>query len=556
MAVLLFVGVPGCGGAAPSDGDGPAGEAPPARADRAGGDSSGLGLAVPASDRGSGDSPGSPQGATDPQPPSDESPEVAPQLVSDIETIIANGIARAAKESKGKAGSSNCAVSMMAVDLATGEVLIRRMDGMPMVPASNLKLLTVAAALAGMGPQGEFRTPFEAVGEIRDGVLEGDLVVRAGGDPLYQVDGDGSLDRWLEPLAKSLKAAGIERVAGALILDEGNWLTPGPGPDWPSPSDHWQMYCALAGGFTANAGSFRATVTPMPKRGKVDVTLRPKSHGLKRRGSVSIGKRNAVNVGANKNGVTVKGTIPGSSAPLVSEFSAPDPVELFGHATVGWLASAKIAIEGGFVRTRNWEPKGKVVHTIRTPIIEVLEPILKDSHNSVADQLFLALGQTAEGAGTREAAAKAVRSALELIGVPDDGLVQVDGSGLSKANRTNAMQLVALVAAVLQTGGPMADAFLDALPVSAESGSLRKRMGKTSAAGRIRAKTGWVNGASSLSGVATTLEDRTIVFSILVSYPRVSGLNTKAWKPMQDEICTALVDWKRESDGSRAAKSQ
>lgn len=481
---------------------------------------------------------------------------VAAELVSKIETIIANGIRLAQKESQGKAGSQNCAVSMMAVELATGQVLVRRMEGLPMIPASNMKLLTAAAALAGMGSDGEFQTRFERVGEIRDGVLEGDLVVRAGGDPLYSSEGDGSLDPWLAPLAKSLKAAGIERVAGALVLDEGDWQTPGPAPEWPSPSDHWQMYCALAGGFTANAGSFRATVTPEPKRGRVDVTLRPKSHGLKRRGSVTIGKRNAVNVGANKNGVTVKGTIPGSSAPLVSEFSAPDPVDLFGHATVGWLAAHQVAVEGGFVRARGWGPRGEVVHTIRTPITEVLEPILKSSHNSVADQLFLALGHSAEGAGTRQAAAKAVRSALDQIGVPDDGLVQVDGSGLSKANRTNAMQLVALVAAVLQTGGAMADAFLDALPVSAESGSLKKRMSGTSAAGRIRAKTGWVNGASSLSGVAATREGRTLVFSILVSYPRVSGLNTKAWKPMQDEICNALVEWTPGDGSSSPRKDQ
>lgn len=465
------------------------------------------------------------------------------RLVSDVETIIANGIATANENSKGKANAKNCAVSLMAVDLASGEVLLRRLPDLPLVPASNLKLMTVAASLAGLGPEGAFVTPFEAVGEVRDGVLEGDLVVRAGGDPLYRVEGDGSLKPWLLPLAQSLRAAGIERVAGALVLDEGNWLEPGPGPQWPSPSDHWQMYCALAGGFSANGGSFRATVTPMPESGKVDVVLRPRNHGLTRKGSVKIGKRNAVNVGANSNGVTVRGTIPGSSAPLVSEFSAPDPVDLFGHATVGWLANNGIAIDGGFVRARNWEPKGSVVHTMRTPIVDVLTPILKDSHNSLADQLFLALGAQTEGAGTREAAARAVRSALDKINVPSDGLVQVDGSGLSKANRTNAIQLVALVAAVLKTGGKMADAFVAALPVAGESGSLKQRMRGTPAEGRVRAKTGWVNGASSLSGVATTLSGRRVVFSILISYPRVGGLNTSAWKPMQDEICEALVAW-------------
>ena len=559
LAVLLVVGFPGCGGE-PSDPEAEpaAGQVPGAPGSENGqgggsnGVSTGLGLAVPTSERGAAptarrlrDPEAQPGSAPVPVDLSvGESAALgAPQLESDVETLIANGIAAAEKASKGKAGASNCAVSMMAVDLESGEVLVRRMADMPLIPASNLKLLTVAAALAGLGPNGAFVTPFEAVGEIRDGVLEGDLVVRAGGDPFYSADGDGSLDPWLAPLADALRSAGIERVAGALVLDEGNWLKPGPGPEWPSPSDHWQMYCALSAGFTANAGSFRSTVTPIPSKGRVDVVLRPKNHGLKRRGSVKIGKRNAVNVGANANGVTVRGTIPGKSDPLVSEFSAPDPVDLFGNAVVGWLADHRIAVEGGFVRSRNWEAQGQLIHTIRTPISDLLAPILKDSHNSVADQLFLALGAQTEGAGTRQAAAKAVRNALDKIKVPSDGLVQVDGSGLSKANRTNAVQLVALVAAVLKTGGAMSEGFLAALPVAAESGSLRKRMVGTPAAGRVRAKTGWVNGASSLSGVATTLAGRQIVFSILVSYPRVGGMNTQAWKPMQDKICTALVEW-------------
>ncbi len=65
----------------------------------------------------------------------------------------------------------------------------------------------------------------------------------------------------------------------------------------------------------------------------------------------------------------------------------------------------------------------------------------------------------------------------------------------------------------------------------------------TAAEGRVRAKTGWVKGASSLSGVVSTLGGREVVFSILVGYPRVDGLNTRAWKPMQDEICVALTEW-------------
>lgn len=581
VAVLAFVGSPGCGseegnsGASERPGDdsniaagasqavggldldlspmeGAAASGAASKAKPAGGgntppgSTAGPSGSTPSGTQAAAGSTGAPS-ATPPAGPASSNMEGGiEELRKGVEKIVANAVAKASKGSKGKANGKNCAVAVMAVDVETGQVLVRRQADLPLIPASNLKLMTVAAALGGLGPDGEFVTNFEALGEIRDGVLEGDLVVRAGGDPLYQAEGSGSIDPWLGPLAEDLKKAGIERIRGALVLDEGTWVQPGPGPQWPSASDFWQSYCALAAGLTVNAGSFRATVTPLPKNGRVDVDLQPRHSGLKRRGSVKLGKKNAVNVGANTAGVTVKGTIPSSSGPLISEFSAPDPVELFGHAFVGGLKDRGIPVDGGFLRTRNVVKTGPVVHSIRTPIVSVFQPILQESHNAIADQLFFALGAQTEGAGTRLAASRAVKAALGKIGVLDDGLVQVDGSGLSKANRTSATQLVALVGAVMKTGGRTASTFLDALPVAGRSGTLSQRMRGTAAEGQVRAKSGWVSGASSLSGVAKTLNGRTIVFSILVGYPRLGGLNRTVWKPMHDDICVLLVEWSPE----------
>jgi D-alanyl-D-alanine carboxypeptidase/D-alanyl-D-alanine-endopeptidase (penicillin-binding protein 4) len=133
-----------------------------------------------------------------------------------------------------------------------------------------------------------------------------------------------------------------------------------------------------------------------------------------------------------------------------------------------------------------------------------------------------------------------VREALEELGVDPAGLVQVDGSGLSRENRARAEQLVALLEAVLRGDPASADAFLSSLAVAGETGTLEDRMGGI--AGRVRAKTGWIAGASALSGFASTDGGETIAFSILVEYPMVGGLNTSCWKPMQDGICKVLVE--------------
>jgi len=60
----------------------------------------------------------------------------------------------------------------------------------------------------------------------------------------------------------------------------------------------------------------------------------------------------------------------------------------------------------------------------------------------------------------------------------------------------------------------------------------------------VRAKTGFIRGASALSGVATTLGGRPLVFSILVGYPRLDGLNDRVWKPLQDDLVERLVEWR------------
>jgi len=467
-------------------------------------------------------------------------------LTRAVESAVAKALDRARKATKGKVHGANTTVSVMAIDASTGRILVQRLAEHPLVPASNLKLMTAAAGLAVLGADGAFVTPFLAVGEIGGGVLEGDLVVVAGGDPLHRRDGDGALDPWLDPLAEALIGAGIQRVAGALVLDEGGWLKPGPGPRWPAKEQYWRDYCALAAGFTANGGCFRATVTPTSEGERASVVLRPRDHGLTRKGTVQTsGKRVVVNVGANASGVTVRGKIRADARPYTAEFSHPDPVELFGHALVGGLARRGIEVSGGFRRAEGVSVEGaRLVHTIRTPISSVMEAILLDSNNAVADQLFLATGASVSGAGTREAGAKAVREALQRLGLNVRPLVQVDGSGLSKANRATTQQLSALVAAVIHQGGEMRGAILNSLPVAGRSGKLVSRMRGTVAEGRVRAKTGWVKGASGLSGVAETVGGAEVVFSILVGYPLVDGVNTAAWKPMQDDICVAFAGWK------------
>ena len=459
-----------------------------------------------------------------------------------IERLIQKAFARARELQPSKVNYGNMHVGVHVRERGVPGDLVAIEADRAMRPASNMKLVTSAVALVLLGPGWAFETPFEALGDVRDGRLQGDLVARASGDPLYEKDGDlGAVPAgFAEPLVSALRTAGVERIEGALVLDEGSFVTPAPGPAWPSSNQFDQEYCALSGGFTIGAGSMSARVRSRSSGQAARVEVGPWGHGLREAFDVSTVARKkplVVHVQARGGRATVRGRIPADVTEWNGRFAHPDPVELFGNVLRSRLVAAGIAVEGGVQRERG-VPAGREIARLASPLAATLAPINTDSNNAVADQVFFATGDAVMGSGTRAGGGAATVLALERLGVPTAGLVQVDGAGLSRDNRVSARQITALVDAVLGLDAETTEAFLDSLAVAGRTGTLERRMSEI--AGEVRAKTGFIGGTSALSGTVTTADGRELVFSILVDYPVVAGLNRDVWKRMQDQICIAL----------------
>lgn len=464
-------------------------------------------------------------------------------LQAPIEGVLARWRAEAARQSGGRAAPGDVRVGLHVLDPRSGAELAAIEADRPLRTASNMKLVTTAAALNLLGAEAEFVTPFEANGTLAAGVLTGDLVVRASGDPFWDPAGDGRVEDRLRAAAEALMARGLRRVTGALVLDEGRFVDPAPAPGWPGESQHWAEYCALASGLTLNAGVLVADVTSTADGQAARIAIHPAPTGLESRCGVTTGRGSPLDVlvGATPAALTVKGTIPEGHGTFRAEFRHPDPTGLFGAVLEQELRAAGIRVEGGVVRRRG-VPSGERLHELRTPLRDVLDPINSDSRNSVADQLLLALGQALGDEGSRTGGSAVVARALEELGVSSQGLVQVDGSGLSRDNHASARQIVTLLAAVVSPGGAEAETFRNSLAVMGERGTLAERLVGTPAAGRVFAKTGWIAGTSALSGVARTLRGRELVFSILIEYPpELGGLNRSCFKPLQDELALLLV---------------
>ena len=494
----------------------------------------------------------------EPSRAADTLPEVArdTKLSSRIRARIVEYEMLASRRSKGKVEGNEVSVAVHVREAGKRGDLVSIDADRPMRPASNMKLVTSSAALVLLGADWQFETVIESAAPLENGVLRGDLVVRAAGDPLYDRGsggergpaderGDGSVGALLAPAIDALQKRGLRSVEGALVLDELDFAPPSAGPAWPGEGQRWAEFCALAGGFSANAGCLTANVRPSKSGGPADVRVEPSHHGFEPKGRVATGAPKSkldVRVEARAGSVLVEGSIPSSVPDWSTRFSVPDPVELFGNVFAGDLREHGIEVRGGVRRAHaplsgRWEELAR----IRTPLLTVVDAMNTDSNNACADQVFFALGHARGGAGTREGGRAAVAKALEHLGVNANGLVQVDGSGLSRDDRVTSRQITALIAAVLRQDEATSKAFVDSLAVASESGTLDDRMTDKRLAGRVHAKTGFIGGTSALSGILEAKNGRRLVFSILVEYPNFDGLNRECWKPMEDAICAELA---------------
>ncbi len=481
-----------------------------------------------------------------PTPPPRSSDVAHPRRAADLSarfsTRIGHWIGEAQKLSKGKARAGNVRVAVCVRELgAEGDLVALRADE-PQPPASNMKLVTTAAALVLLGAEPHWVTPFEAAAPLSNGVLAGDLVVRAAGDPLFDSAGPDAGERRLEEAARALRAAGLERIQGDLVLDEGTFEAPAPGPGWPDASQHWAEYCALAGGFSANGGVLHARVRAGAIGARAALGVHPSPHGLKSSYDVrtTAGTNVDVRVGATASTATVRGTLGQGLGEYEAEFAHPDPVALFGSLVQAALRAQGIELSGNLRRARG-VPRGVVLAELSSPLAASLQAINSESRNGVADQLFLSLGHAVTGQGTRAGGARAIELALERLGVAARGLRQVDGSGLSRDDRVTARAICALLEAVLGSEPATARLYRDSLAVMGQRGTLEERLRGTAAEGRVFAKTGWISGVSALSGYAEPEGGRACVFSILIEYPsELGGLNTSVFKKLQDELVLLL----------------
>lgn len=442
--------------------------------------------------------------------------------------------------------------------LETGETLFDRDAGAALTPASNVKLLTSAAALHVLGPDYRFRTWLLTDGSIEGDVLRGDLTLYGTGDPGISDRFFGKRDEVFQRLIDELEILGVRTIEGDLRADAS--FLPGPLRDstW-DPRDLNEHFTAAVSAlsYNENVVSFRIQPGPVGAAPIVETVPGHSALQVDNRAETVVGRarpRLAILRDDPLEPVRIEGRMTRGARDAWRQMTVAVPAEFAGASFRAALADRGIVLTG---RVRVVErPSESVVGRrlaapglgrgstrilathVSPPLSDYLVVVNKQSHNLFAELIFRALGRVGAGVGSPEASAQVVRGTLAQIGVDTDGLVQIDGSGLAAANRVSAATFVQVMRAMSE--GPLWPEFWASLP---QAGTRRElgRMYRTAAAGNLRAKTGTIEGVSALSGMVRSRDGERLAFSILVND---SPSQSRA-KRVENLVGEALADFRR-----------
>ncbi len=421
------------------------------------------------------------------------------------------------------------------VSLDSGQTLFEQNAGKLFSPASNCKLYTMALALDQLGGDYRIKTSlYAATKPDRRGVLKGDLILYGRGDPTINARlNSGDIYRALEPLVAALTNAGVRRIRGDLVGDESFFRGPPYGSGW-AWDDLNYYYGAEISALTINDNTLQLSVKPGATDGApCQLTLAPPTSYVvlsNRTQTVAAGGKRDLNFHRplGQNVIYVTGQMPLNDTNHTDEVTMANPAGLFVTFFKEAIARHGIRVDGKTRTVNGFNPPVKPFDVSRLvelgyvsslPMRDIVCEVQKRTQNLYADLVLAHIGALAaatDAPGTSEdAGIHELEKFLTKAGVPPGDVRFEEGAGLSRNNLATPNATLALLE--FMSRHAEADAYRNALPIAGVDGTLRNRMKNTSAAGKVRAKTGTLRWANSLSGHVTTAAGERLIFCVMLN---------------------------------------
>lgn len=430
--------------------------------------------------------------------------------------------------------------------------------------ASNTKLVVAGAASTLLDPALRVATSVYASGPVRNGVVQGDLILYGRGDPTlsrrcYDTDTTrtGACDRdpldRLRDLADRLAERGITAVEGDLVGD-GSWFQgPRVHPTWETADLTW-WYAAPVTGLGFNDNSVDVTATPTSPGAPAAITLYPALPEIVLDNQTRTGAPGEsltfdlhwAPTGEHPWRLVATGVLPpGRTRRVYAAIADPDRFTALAFRTAlaerGIVVRGSTTATGDSLATRTARSHPPLAETWSRPLSDWIFPVLNTSQNWFAEMLLRQLDRQTGGAGTWTGGlALERRWLIDSVGLDSTSFALRDASGLSATNFMTPAAMTRLLSWIRDH--PRWPVFSAGLPRSGRPGSLRTRFVGTPLEGRVVAKTGSISTVNTLSGYIEREDGRPLVISILANHHLQGG---SAMIARIDSVVAAIVGDRR-----------
>jgi D-alanyl-D-alanine carboxypeptidase/D-alanyl-D-alanine-endopeptidase (penicillin-binding protein 4) len=438
--------------------------------------------------------------------------------------------------------------ALSALVLRGDDIVLAHQAERPMTPASTMKLVTTLVGLEQLGPTFRGRTELRAAGEVKNGALHGDLVLRGGAD----ADFSGTV---LENMLRALRYQGIRKIDGNLVLDR-QLFNPARIDVGVAPFDEWPQayYNVIPDALMVNKNMLQIDLRSTGRH--LQLAMQPALEQVAIRSDMTLidadcarweeGWQPAEVVRQDgRITVVLHGTFPRNcnASNSINVIDRDDYLDRLFRLTWKQLGGS---IQGRTVAGAT-PPEARLLaeHASRA-LPEIIRDINKPSDNTLARTVFLSLGSFAAdpalgsrplpgSAGTTWARAdQAVRNWMRAHSIDDSGFVIENGSGLSRSERISPMQMGGVLQAGLRSN--WAPEFQASMPIVAVDGTMRKRLKDSPAAGHARLKTGTLKNVIAVAGYVPDADGRQCVVVAMINNDLIGGGRGR-------KVLDALVDW-------------
>jgi len=449
--------------------------------------------------------------------------------------------------------------------LEKNQVIFSLNDYKNFIPASNQKILTVAAAFNFLDTNFRYTTDIylsdTQLTSYGQDIFDGDLIVKSDGNPCIT-------SRWLnrppthffELLADSLKQAGYSVLKGDIIGDDRAFRTSemaldfqGGDGDYPGSWEWGDMLFAMASPASAisfNENMIRVKAYPAEEVGEppvVEPSLESSFFRITNQavtGTPHSDRTIRITRQLGANHIIVSGNIPIGSRRASEPIAIEQPTLFFLTVMRESLEKKGLIHAGSLRRARNERVVADSLQLFyrykSPPLIRILEYINKRSNNFAAEQVLRTLGERVMNDASHEAGLQAIEKYVEGLGITKISYRMKDGSGLSRQNLISPDALVRVLKQVYHA--PYFEAFLNTLSVAGVDGTLSRRLVGTKAEKRVFGKTGYLSSVRTFTGYVQSASGEWLAVSLMsMNYTQ----STRKIEALQDAALKLLANWRR-----------